>query len=246
MTTDFITVFWKEWKEIVLERSAGGAGSYRPLIIIGILGNILPLRMGPERFFQPSQLLIYSFFSAVAVTAVIADSFAGERERHTLETLLASRLSDRAILFGKIAASMAYGWVLAMLCVLAGVITVNVANWRGSVMLYHDSVSLLILLLGPPLVAGAIATAGVLVSLHAATVRHAQQTLTVGFMVVFLGTIFGASMLPDSWKLWLARILVTWSPVGVVFAAAAILLAIDLALLLAGMARFQRTRLVLD
>jgi hypothetical protein len=53
-------------------------------------------------------------------------------------------------------------------------------------------------------------------------------------------------MLPDSWKLWLARILVTWSPVGVVFAAAAILLAIDLALLLAGMARFQRTRLVLD
>jgi ABC-2 type transport system permease protein len=246
MTADFRTVFWKEWKEIVLERSAGGAGSYRPLLIIGILGILLPLRMGPERFFQPSQLLIYSFFSAVAVTAVIADSFAGERERHTLETLLASRLSDRAILFGKVAASMAYGWVLAMLCVLAGVITVNAANWQGSVLLYRDSVSWLILLLGPPLVAGAIATAGVLVSLHAATVRHAQQTLTVGFMIVFLGTIFGASMLPEPWKLWFARILVTWTAVGVVFAAAAVLLAIDLALLLAGMARFQRTRLVLD
>ena len=74
MTTDFRTVFWKEWKEIVLERSAGGAGSYRPLLLIGVLGVLLPWRMGPERFFQPSQLLIYSFFAAVAVTAVIAAS----------------------------------------------------------------------------------------------------------------------------------------------------------------------------
>ena len=34
-------------------------------------------------------------------------------------------------------------------------------------------------LLGPPLVGGVVATAGVLVSLHAATVRQAQQTLSV-------------------------------------------------------------------
>jgi ABC-2 type transport system permease protein len=246
MMTDFATVFWKEWKEIVFERSAGGAGSYRPLLIVAVLGIFMPWRMGPERFFQPSQLLIYSFFAAIAVTAVIADSFAGERERHTLETLLASRLSDRAILFGKVAASMAYGWVLALLCVVAGVITVNASHWQGSVTLYRDWPSWLILLLGPPLVAGAVATAGVLVSLHASTVRHAQQTLTVGFMVVFLGTIFGATMLPDSWKLWFARVLVTWSAEGMIFGAAAVLLAVDLALLLAGMARFQRTRLVLD
>lgn len=246
MTTDFLTVFWKEWKEIVFERSAGGAGSYRPLLLIGVLGVFLPWRMGPVRFFQPTQLLIYSFFAAVAVTAVIADSFAGERERHTLETLLASRLSDRAILFGKIAASLAYGWLLVILCVIAGVITVNAVNWQGSVLFYNDSASLLILLLGPPLVAGAVATAGVLVSLHASTVRHAQQTLTVGFMVVFLGIVFGSSALPESWKLWFAQTLATWSAAGLIFAAAAVLFAIDLALLLAGMARFQRTRLVLD
>ena len=87
--TDFNTVFWKEWKEIVMERS-GGAGSYRPLILIGVLGVFVPFRMPPERFFTPFPLLIYAFFSAVVVTAVIADSFAGERERHTLETLLAT------------------------------------------------------------------------------------------------------------------------------------------------------------
>jgi len=246
MGADFSVVFWKEWKEIVLERSAGGAGSYRPLIVIGMLGIFVPLRMGPERFFNPLQLLVYSFFSAVVVTAVIADSFAGERERHTLETLLATRLSDRSILFGKIAASIVYGWLISMLCVVAGVVTVNVTHWEGHVLLYHDPASWLTLVLGPPLTAGFVATAGVLVSLRASTVRHAQQTLMVGFLVLFLGLFFGLTQLPAEWKAWFSGILVSWSAAALVLAAAGVVLAADLALLVAGMARFQRAKLVLD
>jgi ABC-2 type transport system permease protein len=244
-SSDFWAVFWKEWKEIVLERS-GGVGSYRPLLLIAVLGIFVPLRMGPERFFGPFQLLMYTFFSAVVVTAVIADSFAGERERHTLETLLATRLSDRAILLGKIAASMAYGWSISMLCVLAGAITANVAHWQGHVFFYHDSASWLVLLLGPPLAAGMVATAGVLVSLHAATVRQAQQTLMVGFMVSFFGAIFGGNNLPTAWRVWFSGILVSWSAVGLMLAATGVVLIIDLVLLLAAMARFQRARLILD
>ena len=75
------------------------------------------------------------------ITAVIADSFAGERERHTLETLLASRLSDHSILFGKIAASMAYGWLISLSCILAGAITVNIVNWHGQIFIFHDAAS---------------------------------------------------------------------------------------------------------
>jgi ABC-2 type transport system permease protein len=246
MTVDFATVLWKEWKEIVMERSAGSTGSYRPLILIAVFGIFFPLRMGPERFFSPVGLLAPTFFSAIVITAVIADSFAGERERHTLETLLASRLSDRAILFGKIAACMAYGWVISIACIVVGAITVNVVNWHGQVLIYQDAASWLLLLLGPPLLGGVIATAGVLVSLHATTVRQAQQTLSVGFAVVLIGTIFGSSMLPKDWQAWFARILITWSQVDLVLAAAGVLFAIDLALLAAGMARFQRARLVLD
>jgi len=245
-STDFSAVVWKEWKEIILERSAGGSGFYRPLLLIAILGVFLPLRTGPERFFSPSQLPLYVFFSALVVTAVIADSIAGERERHTLETLLASRLSDRAILLGKIAASIAYGWLIAMLCVLFGVVTVNVTNWQGHVLIYRDWASWLILLLGPPLAAGTVATAGVLVSLRAATVRQAQQTLAVGFVVVFFGAVFGANMLPAAWKQWLAGILAAWPPARLVLAAAGVVLLVDLMLLVAVMARFEREKLVLD
>jgi ABC-2 type transport system permease protein len=245
MATEFNTVFWKEWKEIVMERS-GGAGSYRPLILIGVLGIFVPFRMPPERFFSPFPLLIYAFFAAVVVTAVIADSFAGERERHTLETLLATRLSDRAILFGKIAASIAYGWLMAILCALVGTITENVANRGDHILLYRDSASWLILLLAPPLAAGAVATAGVLVSLHATTVRQAQQTLMVAVLVLVAGSIFASNFLPMAWKEWFFGIWSAWSAASLVLAAAGVVLALDLLLLLAGMARFQRARLVLD
>ena len=130
--------------------------------------------------------------------------------------------------------------------IVVGTITVNVVNWHGEILMYHDAASWLIIALGPPLMGGLIATVGVLVSLHAATVRQAQQTLAVGFMVILLGGIFGSNMLPAEWKVWFARILFTWSTTGLVLAAAGVVLAIDLALLLAGMARFQRARLVLD
>jgi ABC-2 type transport system permease protein len=246
MNADFVTVLWKEWKEIVLERSGNGAGRFRPLFLVAVLGIFVPFRMGPERFFTATGLLMPTFFSAIVITAVIADSFAGERERHTLETLLASRLSDHAILFGKIAASMAYGWLISLACIVAGAITVNLMNWHGQIFMYHDTASWLILVLGPPLVGGVVATAGVLVSLHAATVRGAQQTLSIAIGVLFMGIVFGGSMLPAEWKAWFAQILFTWSPTSLVLAALGVLLAIDLALLFAGMARFQRAKLVLD
>jgi ABC-2 type transport system permease protein len=246
MNADFVTVLWKEWKEIVLERSAGGSGSYRPLLLLLVLGIFVPLRMGPEKFFSAAGLLIPTFFSAVVISAVIADSFAGERERHTLETLLASRLSDRAILFGKIAASVAYGWLILIACILVGVVTVNVANWHGQILMFHDTASWLLLLSGPPLLGGVVATTGVLVSLHSATVRHAQQTLGVALGVVVLGTTFGSTSLPAAWKIWFARIILTWSQTDLVLAAIGVMLAIDLVLLAAGMARFQRSKLVLD
>jgi ABC-2 type transport system permease protein len=191
-------------------------------------------------------LLIPTLVAAIVITTVIADSFAGERERHTLETLLASRLSDHAILFGKIAAAIAYGWLISISCIVIGAVTVNVANWHGEVFMYHDAASWLVLLLGPPLMGGVVATAGVLVSLRAATVRHAQQTLGFAVVVIVLGVGFGSSSLPAEWKSWFARILFTWSQTDLVLAAAGVLLAIDLALLFAGMARFQRAKLVLD
>ena len=67
MNADSATVLWKDWKEIVFERSAGGSGSYRPLLLIVLLGIFVPLRMGPERYFTAAGVLIPTMFSAFVI-----------------------------------------------------------------------------------------------------------------------------------------------------------------------------------
>lgn len=246
MSADFMTILWKEWKEILLQRSAGGGGARQPLFMVLIFGVLVPLRMGSQRFFGPEPIMLLTFFSAAATSVVVADAFAGERERHTLETLLASRLSDRAILLGKIAACIGYGWVIAIASLLLGTITVNVANWHGQILMFHEAASWLLLLLGPPLVGAAVASAGVFVSLHAATVRQAQQTLGIVLAVVVVGFTFGFGALPAAWKARLMQMLLGWPLTELAFLGAGVFLAVDTALVLAAMARFQRAKLVLD
>jgi hypothetical protein len=58
--------------------------------------------------------------------------------------------------------------------------------------------------------------------------------------------MLGSDKVPAEWKSSFARTLITWSATELVLAAAGVLLAIDIAFLLAGMARFQRSKLVLD
>jgi ABC-2 type transport system permease protein len=244
MTTDLATVFWKEWKEIVLERASGGSGR-RPLMMVGLIGIVVPLQMGAQRYFGPQPLVALVFVSFAAVLVVVPDAFAGERERHTLETLLASRLPDCAILLGKLAACLVYGWLLSIITIALGIITVNAANWNGHFLFYRDAASWLCLVLLPPLVGGVVASAGVLVSLHAATVRQAQQTLTFAMVVLALAIGFGLPALPASVKLLFAQNFVTWSATELVLAASAMVLAFDVVLVLAALGRFQRSKLVL-
>jgi ABC-2 type transport system permease protein len=123
---------------------------------------------------------------------------------------------------------------------VVGVITINAANWSGHVLFYRSATSWLALL--SPLVGGAVASAGILVSLHAATVRQAQQTLMFGIIALGLVLSFGLHTLVT----WFARNLAAWSAAEVVVAGSAVFLALDLVLVLAALNRFQRPKLVLD
>lgn len=114
-----------------------------------------------------------------------ADSIAGERERHTLETLLATRLSDTAIVLGKILAlvTISVGSALLMLFQAIIVLSAIFGNW-GAVPL------LLAAILGVTLV-GVVASVflcsiGVLVSMRAQTVQGAQQALAFTMMPLFM------------------------------------------------------------
>jgi ABC-2 type transport system permease protein len=248
MIGDIWTIIWKEAKEILLQRGNLRGGWFGLLIFVGVFGIFMPLQSGPSWVESPIGLLYWSWVPFLLVSGVVADSFAGERERHTLETLLASRLSDRAILFGKLGAAIAYGWGFTLVSVLVGLITINLAYGQGGLLMYPAPIGLGILALSF-LIATLAAGLGVLVSLRAATVRQAQQIFSVAFFLLFI-PLFAIPMLPEAWRAqainWFMQNSGRITVSTVVLAVAGVLLLIDIALVIAAMARFQRARLIID
>src|SRR5678815_2933365 len=86
--------------------------------------------------------MIWGWMPFLWVSGVVADLFAGERERHTLEALLATRLSDQAILFGKLLAAMAYGFILTWVIMLVSVVTINISSGRSGLLFYSPQMTL--------------------------------------------------------------------------------------------------------
>jgi ABC-2 type transport system permease protein len=242
---DVLTVAWKEIKELFALGGNLKGGRVGMIIMVGVFGVFLPLHTGAEWVTSPVTVGYWAWVPLMLVTGLIADSFAGERERHTLETLLASRLPDRAILFGKVAAAIAYGWGYMLVMFLCGLVTVNVAYREGGLLLYSGAFTAAALL-GGILTAGLAASAGVLISLRASTVRQAAQTLSIGIMLCIFVPAFGLPALPASWKASFLRAAVKLSVREWVVLVCAVLALADAVLLMAAVVRFKRARLILD
>lgn len=244
MIEDIATLLWKEMKELIQQQGKMRGGAIGMLFFIGVFGVFMPLQTGPEWVNSVIPLIYWSWIPFLLVSSVIADSFAGERERHTLETLLASRLSDKAILFGKIAAAIAYGWGLTMVCVLLSIVSVNLAFSEREFLFYPPKSSLAIFSFSL-LIAGLATGIGILVSLRAATVRQAQQTFSVAFFLLFI-PMFIVPLLPEEHRIKIMEFLMKANVEQLAIAAGVLLLVLDGVLIWMAMLRFKRSRLILD
>jgi ABC-2 type transport system permease protein len=198
MIEDVATVVWKETRELL--RIGGGKRGviFRAFFSVGLLGVVWPWLIGEPFVDSGLPLLFASATAAMYVAALIPDSFPGERERHTLETLLASRLPDAAILLGKVIAVVAYGYVASMVMLLTGWITVNLKE--GGPLIFYRPHVLLAAIAFALLVAGMMASLGVLIALRASTVKQAQQVLTTGVMCLLLAPAVLAEAWPAGWS----------------------------------------------
>lgn len=178
------------------------------------------------------------------VGTTMVDAFAGERERHTLETLLASRLSDRAILFGKILAGIIYGFGMTLACILVGLVAVNLAFGHGRLLLFPASITLGILAV-VLLISTMSSGLGVLVSLRASSVRQAQQAFTVAYFVMFIPLMI-LPWVPATVSQPVVNILIKTDFTMIAILAGVIVVLLDVALILAALRRFKRARLILD
>ena len=179
------------------------------------------------------------FISFFFILNFIGDAIAGEHERHTLETLLASRVSDRAILLGKVIVTVGYAWFMVIVSLLLGSLVLNVTNGSGPWAFYTPFGLLLYVFVLSLLTSLLVASGGVLISLHSPTVRQAQQTLILCTLVFGVALVLGLKAAPTSLFLSLTNNQILLLILVVLAIIDAILLGISLA-------SFKRSRLILS
>jgi ABC-2 type transport system permease protein len=243
MLTDITTIIWKESREFITVRPGFRGGWTGLLIILAVFGILIPLQLGRDWLSAPTTILMWAWLPFILVNSVVADAFAGERERQTLETLLASRLSDRSILIGKICSAIVYGWGITLIGILVALVTVNISNWNGEFLFFPPMIGLAIFTLSF-LVAWLAAGIGVMVSLRAASVRQAQQTLSVAFLVLFIPLLL-LPLLPDELRVTAQNALTGIDLQMVIIIVTLSLLLVDLVLLAVAFRRFKRADLIL-
>jgi ABC-2 type transport system permease protein len=242
---DVLTVAQKEWKEVLLSGTGLKGGRMGLLVMLAVFGIVLPANSGVAWITSPAVLVAWAWVPLMLVSGVVADSFAGERERHTLETLLASRLSDGSILLGKLTAAVGYAWGFTMVLLVLSLASVYAIHWRGHVTWFPAASAV-----GAPVVSlltsVLAAAAGVLVSLRAASVRQAAQMLSIGVMVLLFVPVFGFRALPEPWKAAALQPVVSFGPWTGLAAVAVAVAVLDVVLVALGALRFRRARLILD
>jgi ABC-2 type transport system permease protein len=235
MIEDARTVMWKEWKEIW---RGGSRTRVFPIIILLIFGAVIvpnALRGGTADWSTVLYLLIWLPFLFSA--NIIADSVAGERERHTLETLLASRLPDRAIVLGKMSVTVLYAWGMAL---VGSGLALVVANLRSTTLVLYPA-DILVGVVGLSLLAAVFVSAlGVLVSLKSHTSREAQQIIAISSLVVPFGSLLIVPNLPSG----ALSFIMSGGLDGVMLVVGVAFLVMDAALTLVAFTQFKRTKLM--
>jgi len=161
-----------------------------PLIMIGIYAVYLlsskPLEQ--EGIFISRLLMILVGVLVTSMTlALCADSFAGEKERNTLEILLCAPVSLRVLFWGKVLGifplSVIVGW-LGQAVVLGLAVSNNLVSW--------GFVHVVLVFLLTPASALFITSLSIFISLRAETVRGAAQISGI-FVLFFLFSIQAVS-----------------------------------------------------
>ena len=180
---DILTIMRKEWREIINATGSPSATRMNVIVVAGLLVfcAVIAALMPPDVILQPG-VLIVTMVAYLVVLASVCDSFPGERERHTIETLLASAIPDEALLLGKILASVVYGWAFVLLILVTVLIGANIKNYPA---MYPMS-TLLAALVMTPLSLILFSTGGLLLVLRLPTVRAAQPRVTLTMLGLFI------------------------------------------------------------
>jgi ABC-2 type transport system permease protein len=206
---DVATVFRKEMWESFGNSKTRNQMLVSLVIVVLLADFVMPLLDREYELSMGRVLFFGAMFSIMTPLFSTADTVAGERERHTLETLLSSRLSDRSIVLGKLLAVLVLGLSIAAGMILQGLFVVSILFGRWDLLPQYLFFTPAVLV-GSLIISIALSCVGLLVSMRSQTVQGAAQitsllampVLLVFFLgpalfTVFLATRGSARFLPD-------------------------------------------------
>lgn len=130
---------------------------------------------------------MYLIVPLMVATVIAADSFAGEKERKTLEALLYTPTTDRELLLGKLLAAWLPAVAVGLVGFLLYAVVANVAAWTVMQQIFFPNFMWLILALWvAPAVAGLGLLATVLISARAEGFQDAYQMSAIIVLPVLL------------------------------------------------------------
>jgi ABC-2 type transport system permease protein len=241
---DLVTVLWKEWRSLTSGRAR------RQLALTGGLmlfyAFLFPIQMGRDWVSDPIPVGILTIvLPTIIVGLIVPDAIAGERERRTLPTLLATRLPDRAILYGKLGFGVGLGWLGVPIMLAISLLAVNVTAATDGPLMYDAALVFgalaLALLIGT--LTGGIA---IFVSLRARTAQEAQQLTVVGLMLplMVVGMGLTVAITNEGFRHNLIDLLGGIDMLGIALAVMALIAVADVAVIAAADRRFRRGRLI--
>lgn len=176
--------------------------------------------------FIPFSAMIVGFFPISFSLIIALETFVGERERNSIEPLLAMPISDRALYLGKLLASLLPPLIASFLGITIYAIGLRTVMDYAIPPLLLTQVYLL-----AALEAVVMVTAALVISSHSASVRAAN--LLASFVIV-----------PMSLVVQTVSLLVLWERFELLWSALMILVVVDIILLRLGMRIFNREELL--
>lgn len=227
---DAITILWKDMVEL-----AGGRRSWRMYGLSVLIFGLLPIleKQSSAPVGALVTLVYVAFATVMAVAQTGPDLMLREKSAYTLETLLASRLSDRAIFGGKVLTAALLGWAISLTTIAVQLVGVNLilhTTHFNALYLAHPP-TLVLALVTPPLIALYLATTAIFVALWVSEQRTAYMVTLLTFVVWLVPFMTGWIQFSLTWTF-------AWK-----FEAAWVIL--DLLVLQVAVRLFHRERLVL-
>jgi|GEM_PF-66061 len=232
------TVFWKERREVF---APGRRRSFlvQTSLLVLLFGALVPYLQGPY-WISGSYPLVLHFLLVPLVAALpyVADAFAGEKERRTIETLLATRISEGGVFLGKFLGVWFVAYVQTLAVIVVGWAMLNVYNYvelRLPLPFLYPGPATFLLLVGSACSTALSTGLGALISLRSETVKGAQQASGVLLLGLSLLLMLGIYHLTGPYSFGWGVALGFTSAVGTA----------AFGTVLAGVALFDRERLVL-